>query len=182
MDKKYRTFNYLLLAFYIAVLVLFWFFSGYVKDQAGGLILKYGLWALLIISLVIEILPSVISPPSLLLLCKSLSISIPWAITFMTLGSLIGGLISFHIGRKAGTSVVNMFVKDKDIEKLQRTFNKYGRYALMIIAISPIPDYPIFFGSLGMSWKNYFIFGFFFRAAAFALMGYMFVTAGKYIF
>ena len=182
MDKRYLTFNYTLLSLYIVILIMFWFFSGYLKDQAGGLILQYGLWALLLMSLLLEILPSALSPPSLLLLCKTLGISIMWSVTFMTVGSLIGGLISFHIGRKAGTKVVAMFVKEKNISKLQRTFEKYGTYALMVVAMSPIPDYPIFFGSLGMTWKKYFIYGFFFRAAAFALMGYMFATAGKFIF
>jgi membrane protein YqaA with SNARE-associated domain len=182
MNRKYLIFNYSLLAFYVIILILFWFFSDQLKSHTAGLILQYGLWAILILSLLIEILPSAISPPSLLLVCKTIGLSTPWSVTFMTVGSLIGGLISFQIGRKAGTRVVSMFVRGKDITKLQETFNKYGSYALMIISISPIPDYPIFFGSLGMTWKKYFIYGFFFRAAAFALMGYLFATAGKFIF
>lgn len=182
MNRKYLIFNYSVLAFYFIVLILFWFFSDQLKSHTTGLILQYGLWAILILSLLIEILPSAISPPSLLLVVKTIGLSTPWAVTFMTVGSLIGGLISFHIGRKAGTRVVSMFVSGKDINKLQETFNKYGAYALMIISISPIPDYPIFFGSLGMSWKRYFIYGFFFRAFAFALMGYLFATAGKFVF
>jgi len=63
---------------------------------------------------------------------------IPWSITFMTSGSLIGGLISFYIGTKAGANLIRMLVRGKDITRLQNLFDKYGGYALMIVVISPI--------------------------------------------
>jgi membrane protein YqaA with SNARE-associated domain len=167
---------------YISILILYWFFSEWINIHSSAFIIKYGLWSLLIISLLIEILPSALSPPSLLLLCHNLGVDINWSIAFMTIGSLIGGLISFYIGTKIGTQQLRIFVGNKDISKFQGLFEKYGGIALTIIALTPIPDYPIVFGSLGMSWKNYFIYGFFSRAVGFAIMGYLFVAAGIYLF
>jgi len=64
-------------------------------------------------------------------------------IFFSTLGSIVGSLISYYIGRHAGKPFVNRYGKylllsQKDLNTTENFFNKYGEITILISRFIPV--------------------------------------------
>lgn len=65
-----------------------------------------------------------------------------------SLGSVIGGCIGYCIGRFGGRQIVDkIFPNFKIVEKAEKLFNKYGVWAIVIDAFTPIPYKALTLGS-----------------------------------
>lgn len=65
-----------------------------------------------------------------------------------SLGSVVGGCIGYCVGRFGGRVVVNkIFPKSKFIKKAEELFNKFGVWAIVIDAFTPIPYKALTLGS-----------------------------------
>lgn len=56
-----------------------------------------------------------------------------------TLGSLIGGYLTYRIGVKGGEEALEKRLPKKRADKIKRTFEKYGFWSVVVGAISPPP-------------------------------------------
>lgn len=75
-----------------------------------------------------------------------------------TAGSLLGGAVTFWVGRKAGEHGLSRFVAKDRLERVRRRVNERGPYAIAGLAIIPPPfPFKVFIlsaGALGMSpWR-----------------------------
>jgi membrane protein YqaA with SNARE-associated domain len=75
-----------------------------------------------------------------------------------TAGSLLGGAVSFWVGRKAGKHGLRRFVSERRLERVRRQVDTRGAYAIAALAIIPPPfPFKVFIltgGALGMNpWK-----------------------------
>lgn len=65
-----------------------------------------------------------------------------------SLGSVIGGCIGYCIGRFGGRKIVDkIFPNFKIVEKAEKLFSKYGVWAIVIDAFTPIPYKALTLGS-----------------------------------
>lgn len=60
-----------------------------------------------------------------------------------TIGSVLGAVLGYEIGRKGGRPLVNKFISKKKINKVEKIFKKHGAITILIAAFSPIP-YKVF--------------------------------------
>jgi membrane protein YqaA with SNARE-associated domain len=75
-----------------------------------------------------------------------------------SLGSVIGGCIGYAVGRFGGRPIVDkIFPNFKIIEKAEALFQKYGVWAIVIDAFTPIPYKALTLGS-GLMKFNPFLF------------------------
>ena len=56
-----------------------------------------------------------------------------------TIGSVLGGLVGYLLGKYLGEPVLKKFISEKHYEKGEILFRKYGIWAVIIAAITPIP-------------------------------------------
>lgn len=64
--------------------------------------------------------------------------------------ALIGNVIYFYLGYFSGKKILKYFDK-KDVKRYERLFKKYGRAAMFIMAVSPIPYLPTLAGVFRMT-------------------------------
>ncbi|MBU8887590.1 DedA family protein [Bacillus sp. FJAT-27001] len=100
------------------------------------------------------------------------------------IGALLGMIISYFIGRKAGRPFINKFgkwvgLKEKRMEKVDRWMKKYGPYTIILGYFIPgIRHVTCYFSGIGrMEFKIYLCFA----AIGAFLWCFIFITIGKFI-
>lgn len=89
-------------------------------------------------------------PPDFLLSTLAIQkIGNPTILAFMcSIGSVIGGCIGYSVGRFGGRPIVNkIFPNNKIINKAEDLFRRFGVWAIVIDAFTPIPYKAITLGS-----------------------------------
>ncbi len=103
----------------------------------------YAVWVLFFISVAESSFFPI--PPDILLI--ALVLSSPdqgiWLAMVTTAGSVIGGVIGYFIGLWGGRPILQRFVAEKTIGKVQRQFDRYGGWAVGVAGVTPIP-YKVF--------------------------------------
>ena len=59
------------------------------------------------------------------------------------ISSVLGALVGYWIGKQFGSPVLRFFVSDSKINKSELMFQKYGMWAILVAAVTPIP-YKVF--------------------------------------
>lgn len=161
----------------IALVIVFslFFITRYIFFQEEFLreILFYGLITLFIASILVELIPQFIHPYFLIATAASVGMNIDKVVFLCVLGSLLGSIIGFEIGRKNGTRIVPIFFKEKTVKKIFEFWNNKGYLFVFIAAVSPVPYFPIVFGSLDMSRRDFILFGLIPRAVSISLFSYL---------
>ena len=121
----------------------------------------YGMWALFLIAFAESSFFPI--PPDVLLIALAISIP-PRAFHFAmvaTIGSLIGGIAGYGIGMfgydSIGHPIVEFYHGQKRMEEIKEWYDKYGFWAVLGAAITPLP-YKIFTISSGMFSFDFFQF------------------------
>lgn len=114
-------------------------------------------------------------PPDILLIAMSLSnpTLALWYAGITTLASVIGGILGYAIGAKAGRPLLKRWVSEKQIEKINGLFQRYGGWAVGIAGFTPIP-YKVFTisaGVFGINMKVFIVASVLSRGARFFLEG-----------
>ncbi|MGH9879618.1 MAG: YqaA family protein, partial [Nitrososphaerales archaeon] len=81
----------------------------------------------------IVLIPLVLFTPSLGLYYASVS----------TIGSVLGGIAGYYIGLKGGRPLARKLFSESKIKRVESYFEKYGAWAVLIAAFTPIP-YKVF--------------------------------------
>jgi len=103
----------------------------------------YAVWVLFLIAVAESSFFPI--PPDILLI--ALVLNNPdqgvWLAVVTTAGSVIGGVIGYFIGLWGGRPILQRFVAEKTIGKIQRQFDRYGGWAVGVAGFTPIP-YKVF--------------------------------------
>ncbi|MBR9676386.1 DedA family protein [Candidatus Woesearchaeota archaeon] len=98
-------------------------------------------------------------PPDFLLIILCLS-NPSYALFYAllaSLGSLLGGITGYGIGRYGGLPVLRRLIKEKTIKKAHRLFEKYEAWTIGIAGFTPVP-YKVFTLSAGVFYINFKLF------------------------
>jgi len=149
-------------------------------------------WALLILSLssFTESIFNPIPPDALLIAISLLKTEYSiWFAMLVTVSSVSGALIGHFIGRKFGRPILyvtfkgNRLISDNLIAKADQLFNKYGVWAVLISAFTPIPYKLIAIGSgvLDFDRRSFLIASLIGRSCRFMLIGLLIFFYGERI-
>lgn len=72
-----------------------------------------------------------------------------WYAALCTSGSVMGGIFGYYLGHTRGRSLMERFITEDKILRVQCTYNKYGMWAIGIAGFTPVP-YNIFTLSSGL--------------------------------
>ena len=149
-------------------------------------------WALLILSFS-SFTESIFNPipPDALLIAMSLlktQYSI-WFAILVTVSSICGALVGHFVGKKFGRPILyvtfkgNRLISDNLIAKADQLFNKYGVWAVLISAFTPIPYKLIAIGSgvLDFDRRSFLIASLIGRSCRFMLIGLLIFFYGEKI-
>ena len=122
-------------------------------------------------------------PPDILIIAFTIAKPESWAwyATVSTVGSVLGAGFGYLLGNKIGEPLLERIVKKETIMKGHGFFEKYGEWAILIAAFTPIPYkvFTILAGILGLDLKKFFVASIIGRAGRFFLIGYVTMAFGK---
>jgi membrane protein YqaA with SNARE-associated domain len=145
-----------------------------IEEETSSLIKYYGVPALFIISIFLDLIPQYISPVVALAAAIISGINVYYATIAIILGSTIGSTIGYTIGKKYLFNAVDILATKKSTKKLTRLTNDYGKIIIPLAAVSPIPYLPVVIGAIQFSKRNFIIYGLIPRALSLAIYAYLF--------
>jgi len=124
-------------------------------------------------------------PPDLLLIAVCLAKPAMgfWFATVTSIGSVLGGAFGFFIGLKGGRPLLIKLFKEKKINAVDRLFEKYGVWAVLIAGFTPIP-YKIFTissGAFRMNFRKFIIASLLSRSSRFFIVASFIWLVSPYI-
>lgn len=141
-----------------------------ISNEVSSQIQDYGIPALFFIALILDLIPQIISPVAAMVLAVVMGINIYLAIIATILGSTIGSTIGYWIGRKYMFDAVNAIASKKSVDRLTNLTNRYGKVAVPLAAISPVPYLPVLLGAMNFTKKNFIIYGLIPRALSIIIL------------
>jgi undecaprenyl-diphosphatase len=143
-------------------------------------------WAVALLSL-IAVSESVVFPipPDPLLIAIGLANpgSAIWLAILVTVGSVIGAVLGYWLGRKVGRPVLRRLISESKITRVEAMFNKYGAWAILIAAFTPIPFkvFTILAGVMNLEMRPFIIASIIGRGARFLTIGILIFIFGESI-
>ncbi|MDP1728687.1 MAG: VTT domain-containing protein [archaeon] len=122
----------------------------------------------------LELIPQVMNPVLAVLAAITANMNVYFVLIFAVLGSLAGSLSGFWIGKKYGFKYIYALFEEKQVVRVHNFWDKYGKWFVLVSAVSPFPFIPLIFGALHMKWKNFIIYGLIPRIFNFVVPGYLF--------
>ncbi|NPA54101.1 MAG: DedA family protein [Aquificae bacterium] len=108
------------------------------KQWAEEIVADYGYLGIFIVSFTESIIQPV--PPDPFITGGTAFGLVPLkAALVATIGSVLGGLVGYFLGKFLGEPVLKKFISEKHYEKGEILFRKYGIWAVIVAAITPIP-------------------------------------------
>jgi len=157
MDKKkvVKLWIWILNIFFILLLVWSLINYKFLDKEVTGLVMTGGLIAMIFLVIFLEGAPIFVGPSVAVASILVMNVFNPWFILFLFLSSaIIGNIFYFCLVYFVGAKILKYFPK-KDIKKYKELFKKYGRYALLIMAVSPIHYLPTLAGVFKMDSKKH---------------------------
>lgn len=124
-------------------------------------------------------------PPDPLLIAMSLrspSLAI-WFAILVTVTSVLGAIVGHWLGGRFGRPLLLKIVSEHKVDTVERMFQRYGAWAILVAAFTPIP-YKVFAitaGILEMDRKTFIIASIIGRGARFLLLGALIALFGESI-
>ncbi len=146
-----------------------------------SVIQTYGSFGLLIVMIVQTIIAPIPSE-AMIMFAGAIGIAVWKVVVFAGIGTLIGAIIAFWVGRKGGRPVLMKLLGDEWVENLDEWINKHGRRGILITRLIPIIPFDLISyitGVTSLNFRDYFVatfLGVFPRMLILALIGN---TAGR---
>ncbi len=135
---------------------------------------RYGIIGIFVLSFLLDFIPQIISPYIPLFAGLLLGIN-PMSVAFAAiLGSTLASIAGFEIGKKHGEEYVRDLINRKDREKFEGKVKKYGKWGVLLAALTPVPYLPMVAGAIGITRKEIWGYGIIPRDISFILIGLFF--------
>jgi undecaprenyl-diphosphatase len=141
------------------------------KKQIDQTMLFYGGLGLFFVIAFLELVPQLLSPHIFFIVSLSY-LGVFEAVILAIFASVFGGVLGFELGRKYGWRFIYPFFEEKNIERIYNNWQKYGKWWVLFSAFTPLPYIPLIYGSLGLSRKEFLIYGLLARVLSFIILGY----------
>ena len=141
-------------------------------------------WAILIL-FVTAFLESTISPippdPLLIPMAIIKPSSAIWLAALCTLASVLGAVLGHWLGSQFGRPLLGKFVSESRIQSGETLFDKYGIWAVLVAAVTPIPYkvFTILAGVLKLDMKRFLIASIIGRGMRFLSLGVVIFLFGE---
>jgi len=138
-----------------------------IRELSRNLMLNYGLGVVFLLAIFLDVFPQYLSVHMLLIMAGIANLNIWLVGSVVTVGTFFASIIGFWLGRLFEDNFFFEIFGEKNYRKIHEGMNRHGKWYVAISAISPLPYIPIIFAALGMSWKNFMIYGVFPRILGF---------------
>lgn len=145
-----------------------------IKSGIDQSVQAYGFTALFLLVAFLEVIPQFINPVFVVIAGVISGLNVSAVVLVAIIASTFGSILGFGLGRRYGFKYVCLFFKRTTVDKIETFWNKYGNIFVFVSALTPIPYVPMIFGSLKMSWRDFFVYGLIPRIFNHIIYGYAF--------
>jgi len=157
-NKQLRQWIFIIsLIIFIGLIFLnFNYFEKYISSFIESHLSNWGLLGFFIIIFLLESVPQPFISALAILFTGSLL-----GFDFLTLfyititGGIFANYVAYFLGLSLGNSTVGLFINQNNYEKSVIWFNKYGKKTISLLALTPLPYFPIIGGIFKMSLKEF---------------------------
>jgi membrane protein YqaA with SNARE-associated domain len=125
------------------------------KDAIPAFAVKYGYMGILFFSLLLEVSFQLIGPDLLLAIGVVIEMNTFYLLVSIITGSVLAGFVGYHLGIVYGESILHFTLKKKNMIRAIEIFKKYGKFGLTILALTPLPYFPILGGIFRLSVRDF---------------------------
>jgi len=128
----------------IIIILLIWSLINYkvLNEEVGELVQVGGLIVLVLIIIIFEGAPVFVGPGMGVGAVLAMGVFDPKLILLIFLiSAVVGNIIYFSLGYIFGKKVLDYF-DEKDVKRYKELFKKYGKAAMIVMAVSPMPYLP----------------------------------------
>jgi len=172
LKREIEIIDLLIVIVFVALAIISLVYYGPLKAQIGSKVETYGFIGLFLISAIMEFLPQVVDNIFPMIVLIGLGFNVHLTILVTCVGSIIGSIAGFEIGRKYGYNFISSIFDDNAMLKIEKFMKKYGNLCVTLGAITPAPYIPLIFGAFGQKRKDFFIWGIIPRLLYFIFVGY----------
>ena len=104
-----------------------------------------------------------------------------WLAALTTVSSVAGAIVGHWLGRRLGRPLLERLVAENRIASVERLFQRYGAWAVLVAAFTPIP-YKVFAigaGVLGLNLRTFIVASLIGRGARFFMLGGLLFAYGE---
>jgi|APSaa5957512576_1039674.scaffolds.fasta_scaffold63058_1 uncharacterized membrane protein YdjX (TVP38/TMEM64 family) len=179
--SKYRTikiisfiFGLIVLALFIYSLVNYKFLQKEINYALGERVEDYGLPAVFVLGFLLEISPQPFAS-ALVPFANGLLIGINFESLLVAtlIAVILASLFAYWLGIYLGKPIVIKMVGKEKYDKSDNLFKKYGKAGMAVLALTPLPYFPIFAGIFKMRFADFIIYAVFPRMIHMFVYGYI---------
>jgi membrane protein YqaA with SNARE-associated domain len=139
LELMMRLINLIYVLIIVLIFFLFVVFYSELKNFSRMLISLYGYWGLFLSVVVLDIPIQPISPVVLALGATFGGADLMTASLVGGMGSCLAGVVDYSVGAKVGARGFKRWFGEEHLTKGEELFEKYGVWAVMMGAVSPVP-------------------------------------------
>jgi membrane protein YqaA with SNARE-associated domain len=128
------------------------------KEDITEFAMTYGYNGILICSFLLEVSFQLIGPDVLLATGIVIGMNTYYLLASIITGSLVAGFIGYYLGLVYGNSILNYTLNREKADKAIGIFEKYGKVGLTLLALTPMPYFPILGGIFRLRLNDFIIF------------------------
>lgn len=177
--RRVEIIGIIILIIIVAISLVSLLFYGFYKEKLTEEIIAIGAAGLFFSVFFLEFVPQLLSSHLPLVVSTISGIGILESVVIAAAASLLSSVLAFEIGRKYGWKFICSLSSPKKVIKIVNFWTKYGKWYVTLSAISPLPYFPLIYGSLGMTRKNLWFYGIIPRIISFVFVGYL-ISLGKF--
>lgn len=161
-------------ALFVLTIVNYQIFKTKLNEETAQYVESYGYGAVAITSFIVEVIPQPLVS-ALFIFASGLSLGMDYGklLTFTMTGALVSNFVGWYIGtglsRKYGPKI---FGTEKYAQNI-KYFEKYGRFGISILALTPLPYFPIMTGLFRMKFNDFIVFAIIPRIFHFVIFAYL---------
>jgi membrane protein YqaA with SNARE-associated domain len=128
------------------------------KKAIPAFAVKSGYFGVLLFSFLLEISFQLIGPDLLLVAGVLMKMKMFYLLFSIITGSIIAGFLGYHLGLVYGDSILSFALRKRNMIKAIEIFKIYGKFGLTILALTPLPYFPILGGIFSLRLKEFIIY------------------------
>jgi uncharacterized membrane protein YdjX (TVP38/TMEM64 family) len=172
--KKIKPIDIITFLFIIFLISISMFSYNSLRQNLTNEFITFGFFGLFLFIVLVELIPQFIGPHIPIILAISTGLNIHLVIIISLLAVIIGSFLGFYLGKKKGLNLMCFLFREKLLVKILNFWDSYGHFFVLFSALTPLPYFPLIFGSLNMSKKDFIIFGMIPRIIGVIILGYAF--------
>jgi uncharacterized membrane protein YdjX (TVP38/TMEM64 family) len=159
LKQKIKIIDFAVIVLLLAIMILSLWKYQFLNEKITQGAERSGFIMLFFLAFVIEIIPSFFAPIVPLFVNLGAGFSTSLSIFFCVLGSSMGSIFAFTIGKKYGFRYICVLFEPEQWIITNEFLKKYGKIFMLIAAISPLPYLPLLFGAIEIPKKDFLIYG-----------------------